>query len=91
MQEFHSSKWENRDIKNKFKDERLVYFANMLMYNEKPECLDKETIKSIKKNLCNRLLSQNKEKWLTLYDAYKKIDDLREKCDNGLSSQSLNE
>ena len=95
MQEFHSSKWENRnDIKNKFKDERLVYFANMLMYNEKPECLDKETIKSIKKNLCNRLLSQNKEKWLTLYDAYKKIDDLREKCDNEddyISMQSLNE
>ena len=55
---------------------------------------DLKTIKSIKTNLCNRLLSQNKEKWLTLYDAYKKIDDLREKCDNEndyISMQSLNE
>ena len=95
MQEFHGSKWENRnDIKNKFSDERLTYFANMLMYNEKPECLDKNTIKSIKKSLSNRLLSQNKEKWLTIYDAYKKIDDLREKCDNEndlVSMKSLNE
>ena len=95
MKEFHSSKWENRnDIKNKFSDERLIYFANMLMYYENPECLDKNTIKSIKKSLCYRLLSQNKEKWLTLYDAYKKIDDLREKCDNEndtVSLQSLNE
>ena len=33
-------------------------------------------------HLSNRILSQNKEKWLTIYEAYKKIDDLREKYDN---------
>ena len=32
--------------------------------------------------MSNRILSQNKEKWLTIYEAYKKIDDLREKYDN---------
>ena len=44
--------------------------------------------------LALRRWDENKEKWLTLYDAYKKIDDLREKCDNEndyISMQSLNE
>ena len=71
----------NRNIiKNKFSDERLTYFANLLIYEEKPsEILEKSIVKSINKSLSKKLLSQNKEKWLTLYDAYKKIDDLREK------------
>ena len=57
---------------------------------KKPEILEKSIVKSIKKSLSKKLLSQNKEKWLTLYDAYKKIDDLREKCDNN-SLETLNE
>ena len=35
-------------------------------------------------------MSNNKENWLTLYEAYKKIDDLREKCDNENDHNSLN-
>ena len=91
MKQFHDEDWENRNIiKNKFSDERLTYFANLLIYEEKPEILEKSIVKSIKKSLSKKLLSQNKEKWLTLYDAYKKIDDLREKCDNN-SLETLNE
>ena len=42
-----------------------------------------KNLKNIKtKYLLLSFLSQNNENWLTLYDAYKKIDDLREKCDN---------
>ncbi|MBF95871.1 MAG: exodeoxyribonuclease I, partial [Pelagibacterales bacterium] len=43
-----------------------------------------------RKNLSDRLLSQENEKWLTIYNAYKKIDDLREKCDNNNDEISLN-
>ena len=50
-----------------------------MLYEEKPEYLEKEAYKRIKNHIANRLLSNNKEKWLTIYDAYKKIDDLREK------------
>ena len=34
-------------------------------------------------------MSNNNENWLTLYEAYKKIDDLREKCDNENDKDSL--
>ena len=83
MREFHLANWENKNIiKNKFNDKRLTYFANMLIYEESPEYLEKKNIDFIRKNLSKRLLSQNNESWLTVYNAYKKIDDLREKCDN---------
>ncbi|PPR27333.1 MAG: Exodeoxyribonuclease I [Alphaproteobacteria bacterium MarineAlpha9_Bin4] len=91
MKEFHLSSWENKNIiKNRFSDERLTYFANLLIYEENPEYLEKNTVKLIRKNLSDRLLSQENEKWLTIYNAYKKIDDLREKCDNNNDEISLN-
>ena len=91
MIEFHQSNWEEKNkIKTRFKDERLTYFANLLIYEEKPESLDPSTLNKIRKNISNRLLSNNNENWLTLYEAYKKIDDLREKCDNENDSNSLN-
>ena len=91
MKEFHESNWERKNIiKNKFIDERLTYFANLLIYEENPECLDKETLKKIRKSISSRLLSNNKENWLTIYEAYKKIDDLREKCDNENDINALN-
>ena len=53
--------------------------AELLLFEEKPELLDKNKAKKIQNHIADRLLSKNKEKWLTLYEAYKKIDDLREK------------
>lgn len=93
MIDFHASDWEKKNIiKTKFSDKRLTYFANLLIYEEKPETLEERTIKEIRKNISNRLLSNNNENWLTVYEAYKKIDDLREKCDNDtLSLDSLKE
>ena len=68
-------------LKN-FKDERLIYLAELLLFEEKPELLDKNRVKKIRNHIADRLLSKNKEKWLTIYEAYKKIDDLREKYAN---------
>ena len=40
MIDFHESNWEQKNIiKNKFIDERLTYFANLLIYEENPEYL----------------------------------------------------
>jgi len=90
MHEFHSANWESKNIiKKKFKDDRLKYFADILIYEENPETLEKNNFNLIKNNIKERLLSNNNEGWLTLYNAYKKIDDLREKCDNENDSQSL--
>lgn len=83
LKEFYISNWADKlKILNKFKDERLVYFAELIIFEEKPEFLSKHKSKSIQSHLAARLLSKNKEKWLTIYEAYKKIDDLREKHAN---------
>ena len=45
MIDFHKSDWEKKIFKNKFIDKRLTYFANLLIYEEKPESLDKSNLK----------------------------------------------
>jgi exodeoxyribonuclease-1 len=83
LREFYNCNWQDRaNLIKRFKDERLIYLAELLLYEEKPELLDKKKVKKIQSHISNRLLSKNKEKWLTIYDAYKKIDDLREKYAN---------
>ena len=83
MKEFHKADWKNKFIiMEKFKDERLKYFAEILIFEEQPDLLEKESFLKIKDHLKKRIMSTNKEKWLTIYDAYKKIDDLRVKYDN---------
>ena len=83
MKEFQKADWKNKlTIMDKFKDERLKYFAEILIFEEQPNLLDRERFIKIKEHLTNRIMSTNKEKWLTIYDAYKKIDDLRVKYDN---------
>ena len=83
MKEFHKADWKNKFvIMEKFKDERLKYFAEILIFEEQPDLLEKEKFLKIKNHLKKRIMSTNKERWVTIYDAYKKIDDLRVKYDN---------
>ena len=83
MKEFHKADWKNKFIiMDKFKDERLKYFAEILIFEEQPDLLEKESFFKIKDHLKKRIMSTNKERWVTIYDAYKKIDDLRVKYDN---------
>ena len=83
IKDFQMSAWDKKvQIIDKFKDSRLKYFAELLLYEEKPELLDVDKYTEIKKYQSERLLSTNKERWLTINEAYKKIDDLREKYDN---------
>ena len=83
MKEFQKADWKNKYIiMDKFKDERLKYFAEILIFEERPDLLERKNFYKIKEHLKKRIMSTNKEKWLTIYDAYKKIDDLRVKYDN---------
>ena len=83
MKEFQKADWKNKFIiMEKFKDERLKYFAEILIFEEQPDLLERKKFLKIKEHLKKRIMSTNKEKWLTIYDAYKKIDDLRVKYDN---------
>ena len=83
MEEFQKADWINKFIiMEKFKDERLKYFAEILIFEEQPNLLERKNFLKIRDHFKKMILSKNKEKWLTIYDAYKKIDDLRVKYDN---------
>ena len=90
IKKFQKSDWKTKlNLINKFKDERLKYFAELLIYEEQSDLLTKTSFLKIKENLKKRIMSTNKEKWLTIYDAYKKIDDLRVKYDNNKENLSI--
>ena len=83
MKEFQIADWKNKlIIMKKFTDERLKYFAELLVFEEQPHLLERKNFLKIKEHFKNRIMSTNKEKWLTIFEAYKKIDDLRVKYDN---------
>ena len=49
MKEFHKADWKNKFvIMEKFKDERLKYFAEILIFEEQPDLLEKESFLKIK-------------------------------------------
>jgi len=78
MEEFHLSPWENKyKVANKFKDERNFYFAERLIYEEKPSLLPKDNFNKISRHIAKQIFSTNDEKWNTIPKAYKDIDDLR--------------
>ena len=90
LKKFYNCNWQDRPklLKN-FKDERLIYLAELLLFEERPELLDNNKAKKIRSHIAERLLSKNKEKWLTIYEAYKKIDDLREKYANNNNIENV--
>ena len=80
MPTFHKADWKEKFlILQKFKDERLRYFAKKILYEESPETLPKEEYDSIHKEIAARVLSTNKEKWNTIPRVYSEIDTLRNK------------
>ena len=80
MPAFHKADWKEKFlVLQKFKDERLRYFAKKILYEENPEALPQDEYKSIHKEIASRVLSTNKEKWNTIPRTYSEIDTLRNK------------
>ncbi len=90
MNDFHKIEWENKfSALNKFKDDRLKYFGEKLIYREKPELLPKELYNEIQKDFAAKLLSKNSEKWNTIPKTYAEIDTLRVKFEKLGNKENL--
>ena len=90
MEEFHLSSWSKKfKVANKFKDERNYYFAERLIYEEKPSLLPKEIFNNINRHIAKQIFSSNNEKWNTIPKAYKEIDDLRDKYEEEKNEDTL--
>ena len=60
----------------------MVNFGLQIIYNETPDILPEDIFK-IKRKIAERILSKSKEKWITIYDCFNEIDNLRgtiQKC-----------
>ncbi len=76
---WHQAEWKTKlAMLDKFKDDRMVYFGLQIIYNETPDILPQDIYKKIKRKIAERILSKSKEKWITVYDCFNEIDNLRE-------------
>ena len=90
MAKFHEAEWSDRSkIIQNFKDERLKYFGQKILYQEKPESLSKDLYTKIHKDTAKRLLSKNNEKWNTIPRTYSEIDTLRIKYEKEGKNENL--
>ncbi|MDC3272641.1 hypothetical protein OAU72_03970, partial [Hyphomicrobiales bacterium] len=91
MEEFYNAKWEERlNLANNFSQERYVYFAKKIIYEENPSLLPKEDYNLIHRAIAKKILSTNDEKWNTIPKTYNELDNLRVKYENDNDVESLN-
>ena len=74
---------------DKFDDPRLVSFGKKIIYEEAPEVLPPDMLRSIKLGIAKRILSDNNEKWWTVGRSYLEIDTLRDKYENQNDQEKL--
>ena len=80
MPEFHKADWKDKFlIVQKFKDKRMQYFGKKILYEESPQSLPENEYNSVHKEVAERILSTNEEKWNTIPRTYNEIDTLRNK------------
>jgi len=87
---WHASSWKDKlAMLDKFEDKRLVSFGKKIIYQESPETLPAEMLKRIKREIAERILSENKEKWWTCKEFYNECDNLRDKYTNEKDNKKL--
>ena len=80
---WHAASWKDKLILlDKFEDERMVSFGKKIIYQESPETLPADMLKTIKREIAERILSDEKEKWWTCKEFYFECDNLRDKYTN---------
>jgi exodeoxyribonuclease I len=83
MNEFHKVDWsEKLAVAQKFKDERYKYFAELYVYYENPTTLPESVYKKIHESITDKIQSTNEQKFQTIPNAMKEIDDARSKYEN---------
>ena len=87
---WHAASWKDKlKLLDKFDDDRLVGFGKKIIFREAPEVLPENMLKSIKREIAKRILSEKKEKWWTIPTLYTEIDTLREKYTNENDNEKL--
>ena len=87
---WHSASWKNKLILlDKFEDERMISFGKKIIYQESPETLPLDMFKKIKREIAERILSNEKEKWWTCREFFFEVDNLREKYTNEKDEEKL--
>ena len=87
---WHAASWKDKlKLLDKFDDDRLVGFGKKIIFQEAPEVLPESMLKTIKREIAKRILSEKKEKWWTIPTLYTEIDTLREKYTNENDSEKL--
>ena len=87
---WHSASWKDKLILlDKFEDERMVSFGKKIIYQESPDTLPADMLKTIKRGIAERILSDEKEKWWTCKEFYFECDNLREKYTNEKDEEKL--
>ncbi len=87
---WHAASWKDKlKLLDKFDDDRLVGFGKKIIFQEAPEVLPESMLKSIKREIAKRILSEKKEKWWTIPTLYTEIDTLREKYTNESDIEKL--
>jgi len=80
---WHAASWKDKlKLLDKFDDERLVGFGKKIIFQESPETLPSDMLKSIKIQIAKKILSNEKEKWWTCKEFYFECDNLRERYTN---------
>ena len=87
---WHAATWKDKLILlDKFEDERIVSFGKKIIYQESPETLPSDMLKTIKRGVAERILSDEKEKWWTCKEFYFECDNLRERYTNEKDEEKL--
>ena len=87
---WHAASWKDKlKLLDKFDDDRLVGFGKKIIFQEAPEVLPESMLKTTKREIAKRILSEKKEKWWTIPTLYTEIDTLREKYTNENDNEKL--
>jgi exodeoxyribonuclease-1 len=77
MNDFHLYDWEEKwNFAEKFRDARLKYFAAKHIFRNFPEAMPKKIFNHLHKKISERVLSLNKQKYITLPAAMEEADNL---------------
>ena len=87
---WHTASWKDKlNLLDKFDDKRLVGFGKKIIYQEAPEVLPPDMLRTIKLGIAKRILSEKKEKWWTVKECFFEIDNLRDKYSDQNDEEKL--
>ena len=77
MNRFHDEEWDKKwNFAEKFKDQRLRFFAARHIYRNYPEELPRKIFKLLHKKISERICSLEKKKFITIPAAMEEADSL---------------